>query len=96
MRRLQYLHTEIIICTLPRLVEHGCSKVDIVLEGGLPVLIEMMHSADVETAHQGTGVVANLAEVVENQGKMVESGESRTRSQKTMAWGCKKVPHTSP
>lgn len=51
------------------------SKVDIVLEGGLPVLIEMMHSADVETAHQGTGVVANLAEVVENQGKMVESGE---------------------
>lgn len=52
------------------------SKVDIVLEGGLPVLIEMMHSADVETAHQGTGVVANLAEVVENQGKMVESGES--------------------
>ncbi|CAM9961478.1 unnamed protein product, partial [Hapterophycus canaliculatus] len=50
------------------------SKVDIVLEGGLPVLIEMMHSADVETAHQGTGVVANLAEVVENQGKMVESG----------------------
>lgn len=52
-----------------------CSKVDIVLEGGLPVLIEMMHSADVETAHQGTGVVANLAEVVENQGKMVESGK---------------------
>lgn len=40
------------------------------------MLIEMMHSADVETAHQGTGVVANLAEVVENQGKMVESGES--------------------
>ena len=38
-------------------------------------MIEMMHSADVETAHQGTGVVANLAEVVENQGKMVESGE---------------------
>lgn len=48
---------------------------DIVLEGGLPVLIDMVHSADVETAHQGTGVVANLAEVVENQGKMVESGE---------------------
>lgn len=48
---------------------------DIVLEGGLPVLIEMMHSADVETAHQGTGVIANLAEVVENQGKMVESGK---------------------
>lgn len=56
------------------------SKVDIVLEGGLPVLIEMMHSADVETAHQGTGVVANLAEVVENQGKMVESGESLQHS----------------
>lgn len=44
------------------------------------MLIEMMHSADVETAHQGTGVVANLAEVVENQGKMVESGK---KSQKT-------------
>lgn len=53
---------------------------DIVLEGGLPVLIEMMHSADVETAHQGTGVVANLAEVVENQGKMVESGEEGIRA----------------
>lgn len=52
---------------------------DIVLEGGLPVLIEMMHSADVETAHQGTGVVANLAEVVENQGKMVESGKEAIR-----------------
>lgn len=57
-----------------------CSKVDIVLEGGLPVLIEMMHSADVETAHQGTGVVANLAEVVENQGKMVESGKNFTNT----------------
>lgn len=56
------------------------SKVDIVLEGGLPVLTDMMHSADVETAHQGTGVVANLAEVVENQGKMVESGESLQQS----------------
>lgn len=54
---------------------------DIVLEGGLPVLIEMMHSADVETAHQSTGVVANLAEVVENQGKMVESGK-KGRQQK--------------
>ena len=59
---------------------NGRSKVDIVLEGGLPVLIEMMHSADVETAHQGTGVVANLAEVVENQGKMVESGEESIRA----------------
>lgn len=63
------------------LCQTGCySKVDIVLEGGLPVLIEMMHSADVETAHQGTGVMANLAEVVENQGKMVESGESQRQS----------------
>lgn len=44
------------------------------------MLIEMMHSADVETAHQGTGVVANLAEVVENQGKMVESGEGLQQS----------------
>lgn len=45
------------------------------------MLVEMMHSADVETAHQGTGVVANLAEVVENQGKMVESGERKGRRQ---------------
>lgn len=52
------------------------SKVDIVLEGGLPVLIDMMHSADVETSHQSTGVVANLAEAVENQSKMVEAGET--------------------
>lgn len=51
------------------------------VEGGLPVLVEMMHSADVETAHQGTGVVANLAEVVENQGKMVESGERKGQRQ---------------
>lgn len=63
------------ICCAAALPVGCCSKVDIVLEGGLPVLIDMMHSADVETAHQGTGVVANLAEVVENQGKMVESGE---------------------
>lgn len=47
------------------------------------MLIEMMHSADVETAHQGTGVVANLAEVVENQGKMVESGKDFTNKPAT-------------
>lgn len=73
-----YSETGPICCAAALLVE-CCSKVDIVLEGGLPVLIEMMHSADVETAHQGTGVVANLAEVVENQGKMVESGEEFER-----------------
>lgn len=60
-------------------VVHNYSKVDIVLEGGLPVLADMMQSADVETSHQATGVVANLAEVVENQEKMVEFGEEKPR-----------------
>lgn len=64
-------------------VVHNNSKVDIVLEGGLPVLADMMHSADVETSHQATGVVANLAEVVENQGKMVEFGEEKPRGGNT-------------
>lgn len=77
----EYIH--ILLCNMKLLmsrdvhIENESSKVDIVFEGGLPVLIEMMHSADVETAHQGTGVVANLGEVVENQGKMVESGENQ-------------------
>jgi hypothetical protein len=39
---------------------------------GLDLLLEMMHSPDIEISHQSSGVVANLAEATENQGIMVE------------------------
>jgi len=37
-------------------------------------LVKFALSADVEMAHQACGVIANLAEAIENQGPMVESG----------------------
>jgi signal transduction histidine kinase len=42
--------------------------------GGLAVLVHLSHSNDVEVAHQTVGVIANLAEVAENQNLMVEQG----------------------
>ena len=42
--------------------------------GALTALVNAMHSNDLEVSHQASGVVANLAEVIENQGQMVEAG----------------------
>lgn len=51
------------------------------------MLVDMMHSTDVETSHQSAGVVANLAEAVENQSKMVEAGEAgRTTFPETLIY----------
>ena len=49
-------------------------KVALVRAGCLKALIGFSHSGDVEVAHQACGVLANLAEVVENQSVMVEDG----------------------
>ena len=38
------------------------------------MLIRFAHSPDVEISHQACGVLANLAEALENQGPMVDSG----------------------
>ena len=40
----------------------------------MDVLIKFAHSLDVEIAHQSCGVLANLAEALENQGPMIETG----------------------
>ena len=50
------------------------NKIAIRQGGGLEVLVKFALSADVEISHQATGVIANLAEAIENQGPMVESG----------------------
>ena len=46
-------------------------KIAIVREGGIKVLMDMLHSADIEICHQSSGVVANLAEATENQGEFL-------------------------
>ncbi len=40
----------------------------------LPLLVDMSRQGDVELAHQAMGVVANLAEILENQSVMVSNG----------------------
>ena len=49
-------------------------KVALVRAGVSKALNWICHSGDVEVAHQSCGVLANLAEVVENQSVMVEEG----------------------
>lgn len=42
--------------------------------GGVNILLEMCRSSDVEVSHQACGVIANLSEVDENQGVMIQKG----------------------
>ena len=43
-------------------------------QGCLPGLVKFMHGSDEETSHQACAVIANMAEVQQNQGKMVQDG----------------------
>lgn len=45
-----------------------------IARAGMDVLVKYSHSLDVEVAHQSVGVLANLAEAMENQGPMVDAG----------------------
>jgi len=42
--------------------------------GAVEVLLQFAVSSDVETAHQALGVLANLAETIENQRPMIDAG----------------------
>jgi hypothetical protein len=65
------------MCRVPCIVL--VRQVAIMRAEALPLLVDMSRQGDVELAHQAMGVVANLAEILENQSVMVSNGTLQVR-----------------